>query len=115
MKWGCGTLVRCAAAPLRAPVTPGKEGSPLRTAIVGAGLAGMACALELERLGLSCELFEKRDRVGKQFNTVETMISALTQDSYKDVFALLRQDLHLPINPSCHADGCPHPEPRVGG
>ncbi|MDF2627061.1 MAG: NAD(P)-binding Rossmann-like domain [Symbiobacteriaceae bacterium] len=42
----------------------------MRAAIVGAGLAGLACAHELERLGHDCEIFDKRDRVGKMFNTV---------------------------------------------
>lgn len=74
----------------------------MRIAIVGAGLAGLACAHELERLGHRCEIFEKRDRVGKMFNTVETMLEALTTDPTKDVFETLRQELHLPVNPANH-------------
>lgn len=74
----------------------------MRVAVVGAGLAGLACAHELERLGHSCELFDKRDRVGKMFNVVETMLSSLNPDPSEDVFEMLRQDLHLPVNPANH-------------
>lgn len=74
----------------------------MRIAIVGAGLAGLACAHELERLGHECEVFEKRDRVGKMFNTVETMLESLSTEPSKDVFETLRQELHLPLNPANH-------------
>jgi digeranylgeranylglycerophospholipid reductase len=74
----------------------------MRVAIVGAGLAGLACAHELERLHHQCEIFDKRDRIGKMFNTVETMLEALIMDPQKDVFDLLRQDCNLPVNPSSH-------------
>ncbi len=43
-------------------VAPCVEGR--RIAIVGAGPAGLACAFELRRVGLSVTLFEKRDRLG---------------------------------------------------
>jgi len=74
----------------------------MRVAVVGAGLAGLACVHELERLGHQCEVFEKRDRVGKMFNTVETMLSALNPDPKDDVFEVLRQELDLPVNPANH-------------
>lgn len=74
----------------------------MRVAIVGAGLAGLACAHELERLGLSCELFEKRDRVGKMFATVEIMLQAMVLKPGQDLFDMFRKELHLPINPAAH-------------
>lgn len=74
----------------------------MRVAIVGAGLAGLACAHELERLGVACELFDKRDRIGKMFNTVETMLQPLVLHPHKDIFESLRQELHLPVNPANH-------------
>lgn len=74
----------------------------MRIAVVGAGLAGLGCAHELWRLGHHCDIFDKRDRVGKMFNTVETMLAALNPDPSQDVFDLLRQDLNLPLNPANH-------------
>lgn len=74
----------------------------MRVAIVGAGLAGLACAHELERLGAPCELFDKRDQVGKMFNTVETMLQPISMHPHKDIFEVLRQELNLPLNPANH-------------
>lgn len=74
----------------------------MRVAVVGAGLAGLACAHELERLGHSCEVFEKRDRVGKMFTTVELMLQAMVLKPGQDIFDMFRKELHLPINPAAH-------------
>jgi len=51
-----------AVAPARAwAAKPSKDG---QVAIVGAGLAGLACAYELQRLGFSPYLYDANDRVG---------------------------------------------------
>lgn len=71
----------------------------MRIAIVGAGLAGLACAHELERLGLSPDLFECRDKVGDRFPVLETLAQFMSLEPGQDIFDRLRQDLGLPINP----------------
>lgn len=43
----------------------------MRVAIVGAGLSGLTCALELERSGLEVSIFEARDRIGGRTWTVD--------------------------------------------
>jgi monoamine oxidase len=43
---------------------PPRTHSPIRVAIVGAGLAGLACAYELKRKGVIATLFDANDRVG---------------------------------------------------
>lgn len=74
----------------------------MRIAIIGAGLAGLACACELERLGYRAEIFEKRNRVGKMFRTVETMLQSFILDPYTEIFPHLKGELHLPVNPANH-------------
>ena len=41
----------------------------MRVAVVGAGIAGLTCALELQRRGVSVEVFEREDRVGGRMGT----------------------------------------------
>ena len=39
-------------------------------AIVGAGLAGLCCALRLREIGISFQIFEASDAVGGQVRTI---------------------------------------------
>lgn len=71
----------------------------MRIAIVGAGLSGLACAHELERLGFTPDIFEKRHRVGERFPNVETMAQFFHMHPRQDIFLHLRHDLNLPVNP----------------
>jgi flavin-dependent dehydrogenase len=41
-----------------------KEGEYVKVAIIGAGLAGLACALELEKKGIIADVFERDNNVG---------------------------------------------------
>lgn len=72
----------------------------MRVAIVGAGLAGLSCAHELERLGFSPDIFEKRHRVGERFPNVETMAQSLHHAPRQDIFRYVREELHLPLSPA---------------
>jgi monoamine oxidase len=51
------------AAPVN-PIPQGVNGKGKKVVILGAGLAGMASAYELTKLGYQCTLLEARDRVG---------------------------------------------------
>ncbi|HWI52479.1 MAG TPA: NAD(P)-binding protein [Symbiobacteriaceae bacterium] len=72
----------------------------MRIAIVGAGLAGLACAHELERLGFAPELFEKRPSVGDRMQTPETMAQFLHHNPGQDLFRYIRDELMLPLHPA---------------
>lgn len=46
----------------------------MRVAILGAGLAGLCCAHELERHGVQPDIFELRHRVGERFPNMEAIV-----------------------------------------
>ncbi len=72
----------------------------MRVAILGAGLAGLACAHELERLGVQPVLYEKRHRVGERFPNTEVMPQFLHHAPGQDIWHYVRRNLHLPLQPS---------------
>jgi digeranylgeranylglycerophospholipid reductase len=74
----------------------------LRIAIVGAGLAGLSCAHELERLGFSPVIYEKRSRVGERFANVEVMAQFMHVHPLQDIFQYIRDELHLPLHPASY-------------
>lgn len=71
----------------------------MRVAIVGAGLAGLACAYELERLGILPVIFERQRSVGKPHLVMETMAQFLHEHPGEDIFDCIRVRLGLPLNP----------------
>jgi digeranylgeranylglycerophospholipid reductase len=83
----------------KAHPTQRREGEPLRVAIVGAGLAGLSCAYELERLGVLPVIFERQGAVGRPGLMVETMPQFLHHNPREDIFDYIRRDLGLPIAP----------------
>lgn len=52
-----------------------EAGIEMNIAIMGAGLSGLACALTLEKNGISPTIFEKRSRVGDIFVNGEVLLS----------------------------------------
>lgn len=55
----------------------GRDSGP-RVLVVGAGLAGLACAYELSRGGASVTVFEARSRVGGRAFTMDDLVSGKT-------------------------------------
>ncbi|MEJ8545876.1 NAD(P)/FAD-dependent oxidoreductase [Brevibacillus borstelensis] len=49
----------------------------MKVAIMGAGLSGLACAITLEKHGISPAVFEKRERLGDRFVNGESLLSLL--------------------------------------
>ncbi|MDF2628050.1 MAG: dependent oxidoreductase [Symbiobacteriaceae bacterium] len=69
----------------------------MRIAIVGAGLAGLACAHELERLGLAPDVFEKGPCVGNRSRVVELMTQFMHVNPRQDIWGYVRDELMLPL------------------
>ncbi|RKO66530.1 NAD(P)/FAD-dependent oxidoreductase [Desulfofundulus salinus] len=69
-----------------------------RIAIIGAGISGLACALELERHGIAPAIFEQRSRAGEAFNHVGGLLQLMSRP-IKDQMDYLKNELHLPIKP----------------
>ncbi|MGB9804183.1 NAD(P)/FAD-dependent oxidoreductase [Desulfofundulus sp.] len=69
-----------------------------RIAIIGAGISGLACALELERHGIIPAIFEQRARPGEAFNHVGGLLQLMSRP-IRDEVAYLRKELHLPVKP----------------
>ncbi|HUW64304.1 MAG TPA: FAD-dependent oxidoreductase [Spirochaetia bacterium] len=49
----------------------------MRVAVVGAGVAGLACAVTLERLGVETHVFEQGDRPGQAFAHVGVVMPVM--------------------------------------
>jgi len=69
-----------------------------RIAIIGAGISGLACALELERHGITPAIFEQRSHPGETFSHVGGILQLLSRP-IKDQMDFLIKRLHLPLRP----------------
>jgi flavin-dependent dehydrogenase len=68
----------------------------LRVAIIGAGPSGLACALELQRLGIKPVIFERYHRIGLPVERVDILMH-LAWRPVKDQLAYLTRCCHLPV------------------
>ncbi|PKR76669.1 FAD-dependent oxidoreductase [Halalkalibacillus sediminis] len=68
----------------------------MKIAIIGAGLAGLTCAITLEKHGYQADIFEKRGMVGDRFVISEAMFS-MFHTPYKDAVKYFSEihDIHL--------------------
>jgi flavin-dependent dehydrogenase len=71
----------------------------MRVAIIGAGLAGLACAHQLEQFGIRPDIFELRHRVGERFPNMEAIVLALHRP-WRDALLELSVRYGLALAPS---------------
>ncbi len=70
----------------------------MKTAIIGAGLSGLSCALELERNGIIADIFERDSSIGWPWPMVGFWPEILLRD-YGDILKYLRENFSISIKP----------------
>jgi len=72
----------------------------MKIAIIGAGLAGLACAQECEKQGIIPDVFERYDMVGWIWPSVNVQLEVFTNRFGKDIMHYLRSQYGLNFKPS---------------
>ncbi|SHK61245.1 NAD(P)-binding protein [Desulforamulus aeronauticus] len=70
----------------------------MRVAIIGAGIAGLACAHELERHGIYPDIFEERSRCGELFSHVAGLMQLMNRP-VRDQLKWLKNEYNLNLKP----------------
>lgn len=83
----------------------------VKIAIIGAGLAGLACAHELERLGITPDLYEKNSYIGESFNHCTAMLRIVDRPPHGDYMRYFREKLFLDITPLAPVEKMMHYSP----
>lgn len=73
----------------------------MEVAIMGAGLSGLACALELERQGFQPVIFEQRDSVGDRFVNGEVLLNVFSRP-VTDEIAYLAEHHKIFLKPTAN-------------
>lgn len=75
-----------------------KEVFKMDVAIMGAGMAGLSCAITLEKHGITPTIFEKRNCVGDRFVNAEAMFSIFNRP-VKDCLAHITENYNIKLKP----------------
>ncbi|WP_034639421.1 NAD(P)/FAD-dependent oxidoreductase [Desulfofalx alkaliphila] len=70
----------------------------MKVAIIGAGISGLSCAHELERHGITPDIFEERSQPGELFPHVSAMMELFIRPK-GDPIAYLNKDFHIKLKP----------------
>lgn len=70
----------------------------MKVAIIGAGLSGLACAFELERLGIRPVIFEKKAYIGKEYMYASTTLRILDR-TIRSSYSYLNHKYSLDLKP----------------
>lgn len=71
----------------------------MKIAIIGAGPAGLACALECERLGVIPDLYDSEESVGWEWPSVILMMNVLEVPENGDIRRYLYKSYNLDLHP----------------
>lgn len=84
----------------------------MKVAIVGAGVAGLYCAHELERLGIKPEIFEKDSFIGGEIDHVAGVLD-ISHRPIPDIVKYMRRNHHIDIQPLGPINVLEHHSPKV--
>lgn len=86
----------------------------MRVAIIGAGVSGLACAHELERLGIRPDIYEQRPRVGELFTHMAVALQ-IVHRPVKDQLKELYENYHISLKPANTINKITMHSPKVTG
>ncbi|HYE82593.1 MAG TPA: NAD(P)/FAD-dependent oxidoreductase [Clostridia bacterium] len=84
----------------------------MKVAIIGAGLAGLYCAHELERLGIKPVIYEKNSYIGETINHV-TGVLDISHRPIPDLIKFLKKNNHIDVQPLAPLNVLEHHSPNV--
>ncbi|HYF75482.1 MAG TPA: FAD-dependent oxidoreductase, partial [Candidatus Nitrosocosmicus sp.] len=84
----------------------------MKVAIIGAGLAGLYCAHELERLGVKPVVYEQNSFIGETINHVTGVLN-ITHRPIPDLLKYMSRDHHIDIQPLAPLSVLEHHSPNV--
>lgn len=84
----------------------------MKVAIIGAGLAGLYCAHELERLGIRPVIYEQNSFIGEAINHVTAVLN-ITHRPIPDIVKYIRKNHHLDIQPFSTVNLIEHHAPNT--
>lgn len=84
----------------------------MKVAIIGAGVAGLYCAHELERLGIKPVIFEKNAYIGENINHVAGVLD-ISHRPIPDIIKHMRKEHHIDIQPLAPINVLEHHSPNI--
>ncbi|MBT1280180.1 NAD(P)/FAD-dependent oxidoreductase [Thermoanaerobacter sp. CM-CNRG TB177] len=70
----------------------------MRVAIIGAGVAGLCCAYTLEKLGVPCDIYERKHTIGSLYSYGELLLQ-IVHRPYKDPLKFIAKEFGILIEP----------------
>jgi digeranylgeranylglycerophospholipid reductase len=84
----------------------------MKVAIIGGGFSGLACAHELERLGVSPDIYEKRESIGEPISHVTADLE-MSHRPVRDALDYFRECLNIRLEPLERLKTIVHFSPHV--
>lgn len=84
----------------------------MKVAIIGAGLSGLYCALELEKYGIYPDIFEKNSFIAEPFSHIIAMLN-ITHRPIRDFQNYLKKNMDIEIKPINVINSLAHNGPNL--